>query len=278
MTEQTGSAVRHETPDMHDEPRAPLRRVVGLFRPYRARLAIVAALIGLSSLVSLASPFMLRAILDDALPHGRDRPADACSRRHGRGRRADQRVRRAPDADLHRRRPAGHARPAHRRLRTCSACPWPSSPRTRTGEVQSRIANDIGGMQSDGHLHRDLDGLQPDHRGGDDHRDDRAGLAADHRVAAPAPLLRLDQPPGRPGTQEDHRRASAEDGRHVVDRPGVAVGQRHPAGPDHGPRPRAGRRFSRRLASSWSTWKSAPAWPGAGGSPRSRSSCRPCPR
>ena len=35
--------------------------------------------------------------------------------------------------------------------------------RTRTGEVQSRIANDIGGMQADRHLHRDLAGLQPHH-------------------------------------------------------------------------------------------------------------------
>ena len=29
-----------------------------------------------------------------------------------------------------------------------SGCRSPSSPRTRTGEVQSRIANDIGGVQS----------------------------------------------------------------------------------------------------------------------------------
>ena len=71
MAKPTGSAARHETPDMSDEPRAPLRRVVGLFRPYRGRLAVVGALIGLSSLVSLASPFMLRSVLDDAIPHGR---------------------------------------------------------------------------------------------------------------------------------------------------------------------------------------------------------------
>ena len=47
------------------------RRILRLFRPYRARLTLVAALVGLSSVVSLASPFMLRAVLDDALPHGR---------------------------------------------------------------------------------------------------------------------------------------------------------------------------------------------------------------
>ncbi|MFC5946486.1 ABC transporter transmembrane domain-containing protein, partial [Micromonospora harpali] len=56
---------------MTDEPRAPLRRVVALFRPYRGRLPAVGGLIALSSLISLASPFMLREVLDDAIPNGR---------------------------------------------------------------------------------------------------------------------------------------------------------------------------------------------------------------
>ena len=50
--------------------------------------------------------------------------------------------------------------------------------RTRTGEVQSRITNDIGGMQSVVTSHRDLDRVQPDHRGRHRGRDGRAVLAA----------------------------------------------------------------------------------------------------
>ena len=52
-------------------PPAQLRRIMRLFRPYRARLAAVGLFVGLSSLVSVASPFLLRAILDTAIPQGR---------------------------------------------------------------------------------------------------------------------------------------------------------------------------------------------------------------
>ncbi|MEV7013124.1 ABC transporter ATP-binding protein [Streptosporangium sp. NPDC051022] len=133
---------------MTDEPRAPLRRIVALFRPYRSRLALVGALIALSSLVSLASPFMLREVLDDAIPHGRtglltllalgmvtvavttsalDVVQTLISNTVG------QRV-------MHDLRTAvyGHLQRMSLAFFT----------RTRTGEVQSRIANDIGGMQS----------------------------------------------------------------------------------------------------------------------------------
>lgn len=53
-----------------EQPRG-LRRIVGLFRPYRGRLAVVGLLVGASSLVGVASPFMLREILDVAIPQGR---------------------------------------------------------------------------------------------------------------------------------------------------------------------------------------------------------------
>ncbi|GAA0820223.1 ABC transporter ATP-binding protein [Streptosporangium amethystogenes subsp. fukuiense] len=177
MTEQTRNAERHETPNMTDdpradeapskdtaspgdeapaedgplpansEPRAPLRRVVGLFRPYRGRLVVVGALIGLSSLVSLASPFMLRAVLDDAIPHGRTglltllvlgmvavavvtSVLDVIQMLISNG--VGQRV-------MHDLRTAvyGHLQRMSMAFFT----------RTRTGEVQSRIASDIGGMQ-----------------------------------------------------------------------------------------------------------------------------------
>ena len=45
-----------------------LRRIGRLFRPYRWSLALVIAIIALSSVVGLASPFLLRAIIDTALP------------------------------------------------------------------------------------------------------------------------------------------------------------------------------------------------------------------
>ncbi|MFI6887728.1 ABC transporter ATP-binding protein [Streptosporangium canum] len=148
MAERTREVHRDEIPDMNDEPRAPLGRIVALFRPYRGRLAVVGALIALSSLVSLASPFMLREVLDDAIPNGRtglltllalgmvavavttsvlDVVQTLISTTVG------QRV-------MHDLRTAvyGHLQRMSLAFFT----------RTRTGEVQSRIASDIGGMQS----------------------------------------------------------------------------------------------------------------------------------
>src|SRR5580692_5210499 len=45
-----------------------LRRIGHLFTPYRGQLAIVTAIIAASSIVGLASPFLLRAVIDTALP------------------------------------------------------------------------------------------------------------------------------------------------------------------------------------------------------------------
>ncbi|WP_433678445.1 ABC transporter ATP-binding protein [Nocardia sp. CA-119907] len=130
------------------QPPHQLRRIVRLFRPYRARLALVAALVGLSSLVALASPFMLRGILDDALPHGRTGlltvlaagmvAVAALTAVFGVlqtyistavGQEVMHDLRSAVYAQLQR-------------------MPLSFFTTTRTGEVQSRIANDIGGMQS----------------------------------------------------------------------------------------------------------------------------------
>src|SRR3954452_22228803 len=43
-------------------------RIIRLFRPYRGRLAAVLALIAVSATLGIASPFLLRAILDEAIP------------------------------------------------------------------------------------------------------------------------------------------------------------------------------------------------------------------
>ncbi|WP_284734979.1 ABC transporter ATP-binding protein [Nonomuraea sp. NEAU-A123] len=133
---------------MAEEPRAPLRRIIKLFRAYRARLAVVGALILLSSLVSLASPFLLREVLDVAIP-SRDAMLLALlalgmilvavitsvfdvlqtlvSTTVG------QRVMHDLRTSVY-----GHLQRMSLAFFT----------RTKTGEVQSRIANDIGGMQS----------------------------------------------------------------------------------------------------------------------------------
>ncbi|MFG2006083.1 ABC transporter ATP-binding protein [Spirillospora sp. NPDC048911] len=131
-----------------ESPPPQKRRILRLFRPYRGRLAVVALFVGLSSLVSLASPFMLREILDVALPQGRTglltllvvgmvAVAIATSVfgvlqtyiSTGVGQRVMHDLRTAVYGHLQR-------------------MPLSFFTKTRTGEVQSRIANDIGGMQS----------------------------------------------------------------------------------------------------------------------------------
>ncbi|WP_235032309.1 ABC transporter ATP-binding protein [Actinacidiphila yanglinensis] len=119
-----------------------------LFRPYRGRLAFVGMLVALSSLVSVASPFLLRAILDTAIPQGRTGLLAllalgmiATAVANGVfgvmqtliSTTVGQRV-------MHDLRTS-----VYERLQRMSLAFFT---RTRTGEVQSRIANDIGGMQA----------------------------------------------------------------------------------------------------------------------------------
>ncbi|KJY27945.1 ABC transporter ATP-binding protein, partial [Streptomyces katrae] len=130
-----------------DRPRE-LRRILGLFRPYRGRLAVVGALVGASSLVGVASPFLLKEILDVAIPQGRTGLLSLLALgmiltavvtsvfgvlqtliSTTVGQRVMHDLRTAVYAQLQR-------------------MPLAFFTRTRTGEVQSRIANDIGGMQA----------------------------------------------------------------------------------------------------------------------------------
>jgi ATP-binding cassette subfamily B protein len=123
-------------------------RIARLFKPYRARLGSVLALIGLSAGLSMVSPFLLRAVLDDAIPE-RDTALltwlvagmIAISVATGAlgvaqtwlSNVVGQRV-------MHDLRAA-----VYRHLQRLSLAFFT---RTRTGEVQSRIANDIGGVQN----------------------------------------------------------------------------------------------------------------------------------
>ncbi|MEU7034457.1 ABC transporter ATP-binding protein [Streptomyces sp. NPDC046237] len=140
------------TPPPRDpaQPKEPAqtRRILRLFRPYRGRLAVVGLLVGASSLVTVASPFLLKEILDTAIPQGRTGLLSLLALgmivtavmtsvfgvlqtliSTTVGQRVMHDLRTAVYAQLQR-------------------MPLAFFTRTRTGEVQSRIANDIGGMQA----------------------------------------------------------------------------------------------------------------------------------
>lgn len=128
--------------------RVPLRRITRLFRPYRWQLLSVAALVGASALVSLVNPFLIREIIDVALPQGRSGLLAALA--------AGMIVVAVANSSfsvsqtylstvvgqrvMHDLRTAVYAHLQRMSLAFFT--------RTRTGEVQSRIANDIGGMQA----------------------------------------------------------------------------------------------------------------------------------
>src|SRR5438270_6310325 len=65
-----GGAGREPTPPLIDPERPRDRhRIFALFAQYRMRLAAVIGLIVFSSGLSMISPFLLRSVLDNALPH-----------------------------------------------------------------------------------------------------------------------------------------------------------------------------------------------------------------
>ena len=150
MTPRGGKAARINPADrkqLRDSP-VSLRRIVALFAPYRGRLLLVTILIVASSLVSLASPFLVKMVIDDALPHqnvtlllwavGGMLGVTILSSIFGvlqtwQSTVIGQRV-------MHRLRTSvfGHLQRQSLGFFT----------RTRGGEVQSRLTNDIGGMQS----------------------------------------------------------------------------------------------------------------------------------
>ncbi|MFB7513688.1 ABC transporter ATP-binding protein [Streptomyces sp. NPDC056144] len=127
---------------------AQVRRILRLFRPYRARLALVGLLVGAASLVSVASPFLLREILDTAIPEGRTGLLSLLAL----GMIATA-VLTSVFGVLQTLISTTVGQRVMHDLRTgvyeqLQRMPLAFFTRTRTGEVQSRIANDIGGMQS----------------------------------------------------------------------------------------------------------------------------------
>ncbi|MFB8131788.1 ABC transporter ATP-binding protein [Streptomyces mirabilis] len=126
--------------------RVPLRRILELFLPYRLRLGVMLGLIAASSVLAMVPPFLLRSILDVALPQGRVGLLSLLAvgmlavtliasgvgvwqsyLSLGIGENMMNDLRIAVYAHLQR-------------------MPLAFFTRTKTGEVQSRISNDIGGM------------------------------------------------------------------------------------------------------------------------------------
>jgi ATP-binding cassette subfamily B protein len=125
-----------------------LRRIGRLFVPHLRPLAVVVATIVASSIVAMASPFLLRAVIDTALPE-RDVPLLAwltggmvavAALTAALGVAQTWLSTKVGQQIMHRLRTDVFAHLQRQSLAFFT--------RTRTGEVQSRITNDIGGMQS----------------------------------------------------------------------------------------------------------------------------------
>jgi ATP-binding cassette, subfamily B, bacterial len=125
-----------------------LRRIARLFRPYRARLGVVLGLIVVSAGLGMASPFLLREVLDKAIPEG-DTTLLAWLVLGMIGVSVATGVLSVAQTWLSNvvgQRVMHDLRTAvYRHLQRLSLAFFT---RTRTGEVQSRIANDIGGVQN----------------------------------------------------------------------------------------------------------------------------------
>jgi ATP-binding cassette, subfamily B, bacterial len=140
-----------EPPERPSDPavrKANFRRIVRLFRPYKARLGVVSTLIVFSAAIGVVSPFLLREVLDVAIPEENVGLLTALvagmvvipivtgilgvwqtllSNQVGQSVMHDLRTQ------------------VYRHLQRLSLAFFT---RTRTGEVQSRIANDIGGIET----------------------------------------------------------------------------------------------------------------------------------
>ena len=138
-----------ELPRVPKERRAAtVRRIAGFFRPYRGRVAVVLLTIVVTSLLGLVNPFLLKLLIDDAIP-SRTWPSSTSSSalmiivpivsgligvgqsylNNVVGQRVMQDLRNALYAHLQR-------------------MPLRFFTETRTGEIQSRLANDVGGIQA----------------------------------------------------------------------------------------------------------------------------------
>lgn len=155
MKPASGGRGARRTPDSQKADRAQLadapvslRRIGRLFTAYRARLTLVVGLIIVSSVVGLAQPFLVKGIIDTALPDQDVRllvfsvlamvgiaiaSASIGVVQTWQSTTVGQRVMHRLRSDLF-----GHLQRQSVDFFT----------RTRSGEIQSRVVNDIGSMQS----------------------------------------------------------------------------------------------------------------------------------
>jgi ATP-binding cassette subfamily B protein len=143
-----------EAPERSDDParrRATRERLLGLFRPYRRQIALLMGMIIVSAAIGMIPAFLLQDLLDNVLPQGQDMDTRRLALLIGgmvavplvtgaigvaqtwSSNRVGQQV-------MHDLRSRVYAHLQRLSLAFFS--------RTRTGEVQSRIANDIGGVQN----------------------------------------------------------------------------------------------------------------------------------
>ena len=260
------SGRRPDPADREQLARSPVRwsRVAALFRPYRWQLGVVVALIVASSAVALATPFLVRLVIDEALPRqdlglllwavGGMLAVTVVTAVFGvvqtwLSTTVGQRV-------MHGLRTAvfGHLQRQSLGFFT----------RTRGGEVQSRLTNDIGGMQSV--------------------VTSTATSAASNAttvigtvVAMAALSWRLSllsllvlppavlaDPPGGADAAHDHRAAAAAPRRPALPGRGGPVDQRRAAGQDPRRRPGPVPPVHRRPPTTWWPSRCARSWPAAG--------------
>ena len=157
------------------------RRILRLFSPYKKRLLGLFALIILAAALGIIPAFLLQDLLNNVLSQGKNLNVTELNllvagmvvipiitgaigvAQTWQSNLVGQQV-------MHDLRTA-----VYRHLQRLSLAFFT---RTRTGEVQSRISNDIGGVAERGHDHRHLDRLEPDDRARHLGRDDPARLAS----------------------------------------------------------------------------------------------------
>jgi len=141
-------ASRDFTPVPKERRGETVRRIAGFFRPYRWQVLVVMVSITATSLIGVVTPFLLKALLDVAIPEQDLRLLNVLVAAMivipvvngliGVGQTyVNNRVGQSVMQDL---RDAVYAHLQRMPLRFFTE--------TRTGEIQSRIANDVGGVQS----------------------------------------------------------------------------------------------------------------------------------
>ncbi|MDN5820124.1 MAG: ABC transporter ATP-binding protein, partial [Brachybacterium sp.] len=148
MSARTGTGRVSDAPELAPGQRPDTRRMLSLFRPYRGTLIVVLALIVLAAAVGVVSPFLIREIVDVALPQQR---ADVLTWSVGGliavtvlsnalGVTQAMLSTRVGQAVMHDLRVSVFSHLQRMGLGFFT--------RTRTGEIQSRIFSDIGSMQA----------------------------------------------------------------------------------------------------------------------------------